>query len=75
MVDEPKDYMQKSKLGIKLILDNNPKYQLIKLKFDIVSSVLRSVADPIRDMVVRIQIWIRGSVPLTNGSGSRSCYF
>jgi hypothetical protein len=27
----------------------------------------------IRDILVRIQI--RGSVPLTNGSGSGSCYF
>jgi hypothetical protein len=27
----------------------------------------------IRDILV--QIWIRGSVPLTKGSGSKSCYF
>jgi hypothetical protein len=24
---------------------------------------------------IRIRIWIRGSMPLTNGSGSGSCYF
>ncbi len=39
-----------------------------------VNSVLR-----IRDILVRIRIWIRGSLSLTNGCGSgsssRSCYF
>jgi hypothetical protein len=29
----------------------------------------------IHDILVWIRIWIRGSMPLTNGSGSGSCYF
>jgi hypothetical protein len=43
-------------------------------------SILHNTSPPvlrIRDILVRIRIWISGSVPLTIGSGSssRSCYY
>ncbi len=36
---------------------------------------IREIFERIRDIFSRIRIRIRGSVPLTYGSGSGSCYF
>ncbi len=50
-----------------------PTFQLNDAEYTILTSkkpVLR-----IHDILVWIRIGIRGSMPLTNGSGSRSCYF
>jgi hypothetical protein len=43
------------------------KYTILKVEC---TAVLR-----IRDILVWIRIWIRGSMPLTNGSGCGSFYF
>jgi hypothetical protein len=66
-----KEVKKTSTYSISLLLDpNQTQLKLIVTRY--YSAVLR-----IQDILglIRIRIWIRGSLPRTNGFGCGSCYF